>query len=565
MDRSRGAGVHPGVPELVEELRQGRIPRREFLRTVTLLGVSAATAHATVAKVTGAGLLPAARAAAPRKGGVLAVSMRVHELTDPATFDRTEQSNVARHVLEHLTVTGPDNITRPWLAERWEVSEDLRTWTLHLRRGVRWSNGDEFTARDVAHNFERWLDPRTASSNMALLGAMVSESEGGRTDPVGRPVMHRSMTPGAVEEVDPHTVRLHLGRPDLAIPEHLHGYAAAIVHRDFDDAGGDLSRTAVGTGPFELKALVAGEKAILVKRDPARYWGEEVHLDGIRYLDHGEDAASGLAALASGQVDLVHECFAEHVDVVRRLPGVEMHEAVTAQTGVARMQVDRAPFDDVRVRTAIRVCQDHRALLEMAHGGHGAPAEDHHVAPIHPEYAKLAPPRQDHEAARRLLREAGHPDGIDVTLDCKRNPPWEAATARALAGMCRPAGIRIRVNVLPDARYWQIWDKTGFGFTAWTHRPLGIMALNLAYRSGAPWNESHYANPAFDRELDAASATLDVSGRRHHMARLESMLQRDAVIAQPLWRSVFAAGKKRVHGYALHPAQHHRLNRVWMQ
>jgi peptide/nickel transport system substrate-binding protein len=228
------------------------------------------------------------------------------------------------------------------------------------------------------------------------------------------------------------------------------------------------------------------------------------------------------------------------------------------------MQVDQAPFTDPRVRTAVRLCQDHERLLELAYRGRGAPAQDHHVAPVHPEYAEMPTPRQDYERARALLREAGHPDGIDLKLDCKREPPWEVAVAQALAEMCKPAGIRIQINVMPNTQYWEIWDKTAFGFTAWTHRPLGVMVLNLAYRSGVPWNETHYSNPAFDRLLDKASATLDADGRRRQMARLQQMLQDDAVIAQPLWRSVFAASSARVQGYRLHPAIYHQLGTVWL-
>ena len=90
------------------------------------------------------------------------------------------------------------------------------------------------------------------------------------------------------------------------------------------------------------------------------------------------------------------------------------------------------------------------------------------------------------------------------------------------------------------------------------------MVLNLAYRSGVEWNETHYSNPEFDRLLDSASGMLDADERRTTMARLQRILQDDAVIAQPLWRSVFAAGHKKVQGYTLHPTIYHQLNAVWI-
>jgi peptide/nickel transport system substrate-binding protein len=93
--------------------------------------------------------------------------MWVQEMTDPATFDWVEKSNQARGVLEYLVKTGPDNVTRPYLAERWEASEDLKAWTFHLRKGIKWTNGDEFNADDVVYNFKRWLDPNTARRTSA--------------------------------------------------------------------------------------------------------------------------------------------------------------------------------------------------------------------------------------------------------------------------------------------------------------------------------------------------------------------------------------------------------------
>ena len=210
----------------------------------------------------------------------------------------------------------------------------------------------------------------------------------------------------------------------------------------------------------------------------------------------------------------------------------------------------------------MRICQDHRRLLELAYRGRGAPAEDHHVSEVHPEYAKMDVPKQDYERAKQLLNEAGYANGIDLKIDCKKEPPWEVAVAQAFSEMCKPAGIRIKINVMPNTQYWEIWDKTPFGFTAWTHRPLGVMVLNLGYRSGVPWNESHHNNPEFDKLLDQASATLDVAERRNYMAKLQKMLQDDAVIAQPLWRSIFTASSDKVRDFKLHPTNYHQLNKV---
>jgi peptide/nickel transport system substrate-binding protein len=337
-----------------------------------------------------------------------------------------------------------------------------------------------------------------------------------------------------------------------------------MVHRRFDDMGGDLSAHPIGTGPYALKELTVGDKCVLVKRPAQDYWGPEVYLETITYVDLGDDPAAQLAALASQQVDMVMQVGIEQLPVVERLPHVALQEIVTAQTGVARMQVTQKPFDDPRVRLAVRLCMDHRKLLQLAHRGKGAPAEDHHVAPVHPDYAPLPAVPQDHARARHLLAEAGYGHGLTLTITFGAAESWHVAVMQAFKEMCAPAGITLNLNLMPGPAYWEVWDKTPFGFTSWTHRPLGIMTLELAYRSGVPWNESHYANPAFDHALDQASAALDVQERRRHMAVVEKILQDDAVIAQPFWRSIFSATSKQVQGYQLHPSFYHHLHGVWL-
>ena len=111
-----------------------------------------------------------------------------------------------------------------------------------------------------------------------------------------------------------------------------------------------------------------------------------------------------------------------------------------------------------------------------------------------------------------------------------------------------PAGINIEINKMPANQYWEVWDKAPWGYTAWTHRPLGTMVLGLAYRKGVPWNEVAYDNPAFDAALDDAEATLDVNERKKKMAVCQKILQDDAIIPQPFWRSVYKAANKKVKG-----------------
>ena len=228
-------------------MERHEISRREFVRIAALLGVAAPAAYKL------AGSTPAFAEAAnspfpapdanAKRGGILRVAMQVQKMEDPATYAWAEMSNQTRHILEYLAMTGPDNVTRPMLAESWEVSEDLKTWTFNLRRGVKWHNGDAFVADHVVFNVKRWLDPQLGSANIGLSTFAAMLEETGEKDGEGNPI--KRTIEGAVEAVDSHTVRFNLSRPVLSVPEDLYNYPTAIAHPSFT---APLSDNAIGTG-----------------------------------------------------------------------------------------------------------------------------------------------------------------------------------------------------------------------------------------------------------------------------------------------------------------------------
>lgn len=564
MSKKPSQSTHPYVPELKELLRNGDISRRDFLSTATRLGVSLSAAYAMAGGVLGLGASAMARADTPKSGGVLRCSMNVKEMTDPATYDWSEKGNLARHMTEPLVRINKDNLAEPYLAESWKASEDLKTWTFKLRKGVKWSNGDDFIADDVVFNFKRWLDPATGSSNQGRFSSMTRQIDTGKKDKDGKPVMSTVAAEGAIEKIDDHTVRFHLNRADISLPEALGDYPALIVHRRFSEEGGDLSKNPVGTGPFTLTRYSVGEVAEYRKRTDHPWWGGEVYLDGLVYIDHGDDPGPMIAALASGQVDCNYRTSVEQVPTLKSIPNLVTYETVTAQTGVARMKITQAPFDNKLVRKAIQACMDHTKLLQLAYQNFGAPGEDHHVSPIHPEYFKLPPLKQDYALARKLLADAGYADGLKVRIDCVANPTWEQTAVKVIAEMCRPAGIDVAINIMPGGTYWDRWMTTPFGFTSWTHRALGVQVLNLAYRTGVAWNETSYSNPEFDRLLDQAGAILDPRERSKVMKKLEMILQDDAIFIQPFWRSEFLTATNKVHNIYCQVANESHFNKVWL-
>lgn len=551
MDHEDENRIHPLIKDVTEQYRDGRMDRREFLRTSTLLGLSAAAAYSIVGM---ADPTIEAQAAEPKKGGILKCSMSVQEMSEPATYDWTEKSNIARQICEYMTITGPDNVTRPYLAKSWSVSDDLKTWTFKLQEGVKWHNGDDFNADDVIFNFTRWLDPKTGSSNVGLFSAMTTTTgEGDKAK--------KSMTPGAIEKVDDHTIRINLSVPVLSIPENLYNYPTLIVHRGFK---GDLSKDPIGTGPFTLKEFAVAEKAILTRVDQP-YWGGEVYLDGIEYYDHGAASAAQLAAVRSDQVDMNYEFDVASLGMASSIPNTVVYQARTAQTGVLRMNVTQKPFDNKKLRQALQLCCNAEKYNELVYQGKGDVGEHHHVSPIHPEYFALPRVEQNIEKAKLLLAEAGYPDGIELTIDVgNTNGPWQQQVCEIFKEQLAPAGINLNLNLMPASKYWEIWATTPFGITAWTHRPLGTMVLSLAYRAGNAWNETGYNNPEFEKALDKAESLIDAEKRKAAMKDVEKILQDDAIIVQPLWQPKFFLANAKIKNLKAHPTQYHQFYKVWI-
>jgi peptide/nickel transport system substrate-binding protein len=541
---------HGYISTLKQQLADRKIDRREFLRSATLLGMSATAAYAFAGKVTGgSAVAPASAQANLPKGGTIRIGMSCQDLKSPHTYSWVESSNSGRMVYDYLTTTGIDNVTRPSLCAKWDASEDLKTWTLSLRRDVKWHNGRQFTADDATWNLKRVLDPKTGSSVVGLMkGFLLEEYETGEKDDKGKPKKStRLWDANAIEKVDDFTVRLNGKTPQLAVPEQLFHYPLLIMD---PESNGAHKVGANGTGAFQMVEDEVGRRQVY--KPNKSYWGGGPYVDSWEYIDLGDDAAARMNALASKQVDGLYLGDVVQLDTVKQLTHVQMYDVGTAYTAVARVHPDK-PFDDKRVRQALRYAIDSPAVLQISHRGLGLPGEHHHVAPVHPEYAKLPPRPRDVAKAKQLLAEAGYPDGIDTEIACRPQPAWELVAVQVMVEQWKEAGIRVKINVMPSTQYWDVWTKVPFGFTTWAHRPLGVMTLGLAYRTGVPWNESNYSNAEFDKLLSQAEGLLEVDKRREVVAKLEAIMLDDGPIVLPVWRALFTFMDMRVKGFKMHP------------
>ena len=347
-------------------------------------------------------------------------------------------------------------------------------------------------------------------------------------------------------------MRLNCKVPQVAVPEHFFHYPMAILH---PDDNGVFGIGAQGTGPFALTEFELGKRAVLKRR--AGYWGGDAAIDGMEQVDIGDDASAAIAALASKQLDGLAIAYPSQYDALKALPHLQYYDVKTAETGVMRMHAGTAPFDDARVRKAMRMALDRDAILQVALHGLGTVGQDSHCSPVLPDYGEVATVPRDVEGAKKLLAEAGHADGVEAELVVPNDIDWFQPMAEACQQMWAEAGIKINLKPIPGASYWDIWTKVPFSITIWYHRPLCTMLLGLAYRTGVPWNESGWSNKEFDATLTEAEGTLDLPKRKElDRAKLEEIMEEDGPLVQPVFRNVFTFQDKRVKGFSAHPSNY---------
>ena len=405
-----------------------------------------------------------------------------HSSLDPISKGRVLQ--ITEKIMNRLARPGLDGKPRPDLATGWSVTPDGMTWTFTLRDDVRFHDGSAFDADDVVYTINRILDPEMDSPVRSVI-SMVKE----------------------IEAVDPLTVRLNLKHGYADLPLQLMDARMRIIP---DGSGDTIGQTGIGTGPFRVTKFDADGVSYLVANTD--YWEGPPKLAMIEVIGI-PDAQARLTAFLSGQLDMERGIDPSLRRVLQNSDRYNVQDIPTGNWIGMVFRTDVPPYDDVRVRRAIRLAVDREDLLKLALGGGGIISCDTPVGPNDQYRADLDCP-QDIDKARALLAEAGYPDGLDIEIHISTLEPSWPSMAVALQEQLAAAGIRVKVVKAATDGYWsQVWMQKDAVGTRWGERPAD-QALNEIFRSTAQWNESFFKDLTFDAMLDIASQELNFNERR---------------------------------------------------
>ncbi|MDM8515075.1 ABC transporter substrate-binding protein [Desulfobacterales bacterium HSG16] len=425
-----------------------------------------------------------------------------HESLDPTSPTRFLPPIMLLY--ERLVRPDKNGNPSPCLAKSWMYDETGKKFTFKIRKNIRFHNGKPLTAHDVVYTFKHILDPDFDSPAAPALNIIDTR---------------KFATP------DTHTVIFSLKKPHFDFPVLLMHYMVRIIA---EGSAETTAKSGNGTGPFKLIELdPRGVTKLAANED---YWGGKPRLKRIDVISMaGKDIQ--VNALLENKIDYVNGISYSQAHIIKENKNFTIQEAHASAWHGLVMNTSVSPFDDLRVRKAMKLVMDSEKMVSMILRGHGMPAYNNPVSPSDRYYMKLDT-KPDIDKAKSLLALAGYPNGMNIELYVTDDDPFLTPIATAYAKMAEPAGIRIKINLMKPEKYWNsIWMKAPFHGTDWFER-FADQILNEAFVSGAIWNDTFWSNPEFDQLLVNARMEKDFEKRKlwYHKAQKLVAEQGGAII-----------------------------------
>jgi peptide/nickel transport system substrate-binding protein len=486
---------------------------------------------------------------------------------DPHYHNLTPNNNVADHIFGTLVHKDEKQRPKPGLAESWRPIDDL-TWEFKLRKGVKFHDGSELTAEDVAFSIER--------------PAKVPASPGPFT------VYTKQVTETVI--VDPHTIRLKSAAPypnmpiDISTIHIVSRKVAANATTDDFNTG----KAAIGAGPYKLVRYVRGDRIELERNDA--YWGPKPHWERVTFRLLTSDP-SRVAALLAGDVHAIENIPTADMAKLAKNPSFGIYRTVSNRiiylhmdsdrdkspfvTDKAGKPLDRNPLKDVRVRRAMSKAINRQAIVDRVMEGLAVPAGQLLPDGMFGTSTALKPEPYDPEGAKKLLAEAGYPDGFGLTIHTPNNRYVnDEQIAQAVAQMLTRVGIQTKVDAMPANIFFSRGTKLDFSFllagwgsdTGEVSSPLKSLLATYSKEKGmGSANRGRYSNPKMDKVLEQALATVDDGKREALLRQAHEIAVRDlGVIPMHFQVNTWAARKgigytarsdERTHAFAFVPVK----------
>ncbi len=477
--------------------------------------------------------------------------LRVNIVADPAMIDPITNSELVagdlmRPMYEGFTRTLPDGSVEPALATSWTTSPDGKTITFKLRPGVKFHSGRPFTAADVKYTFEEILRPGSRGGLAApLLGNVVGAKE---------LAAGQAMSMPGLRIIDPLTLEVDFTKPDVLFPI----YPFQIMDKGIvAEQGADwMTKVSAGTGPYKFVEWKRGVD-VAEARNPD-YWGGAPAIDGIRFLvvPSGDTA---LSMYEAGELDFVNV----PENSYRRVLSDDRYASQILKSPRAQMrylgmnQALYAPFRDIRVRQAISLSMDRAAMIKGLYNGAAAPLNGQVTPGVGGYGASLPPLAYDPEKARKLLAEAGFPEGKGmppVEITC--TAPFKDELTYYANQLKRVLGMDVQVKVAERATFIKGMNAGEIAFFPWgwtADYPDALTFLGDGYYSTSPYNRSRWKNAAFDKLIDEARTDGNAAHRYELYHQAEKILMDDWATAPLPITTYIALRKPNVHNLTVTP------------